>query len=93
MAHLTQSVFTKYNLSEEEQLAGQQLTISNVQVIQNLICSLAEERIGLKLDPNNVLPFMQREAELIGQIGILQMLLDQSSGVMVISDSIPHHSV
>jgi len=87
MASLASSLFTRYNLSEEEQLAGQQLTISNIQVIQNHICTLAEEKTTLKFDVLNQMAYVQREAELQGQIAILQMLLEQASNIVLISDS------
>lgn len=87
MASLAQSLFTRYDLSEEEQLAGQQLTISNIQVIQNLICTLAEEKTTLKFDVHDQMAFVQREAELQGQIAILQMLLENAASVVIVPDS------
>lgn len=76
MAQLIQSTFTRYKLTKEEQQSGQQLTSSNIHVMQNLMCDAAEERLSIKFDPANPLSFAQREAELQGQIGILKMLIE-----------------
>ena len=78
MSHILPSTFTRYSLTPEEQYSGQQLTSGNLQVIQNLICDAAEERLGIKFDPLNPLGFAQREAELQGQIGILKLLVEMS---------------
>ena len=78
MSSVIPSTFTRYNLTEEEQRSGQTLTTTNHQVIQNLICDAAEERLGLKYDPLNPIAWAQREAELAGQIGILRMLVELS---------------
>lgn len=79
MSQFINSTFTRYKLTEEEQLAGQQLTSSNLCVMQNLMCDAAEERLSIKFDPINPLIFAQREAELQGQIGILKMLIELST--------------
>lgn len=88
MAHPIPSTFTRYHLTSEEQLSGQTLTTSNLQLLQNYICDAAEEKLALKFDPTNPLVFAQREAELQGQIGILKMLIElatQSSPSITIS--------
>lgn len=78
MARPIPTTFTSYQLSEEEQLKGQVLTTENYYVIQNLICAAAEDKLSLKFDPLQPSIFLQREAELQGQIGILRMLLEMS---------------
>jgi hypothetical protein len=78
MAQLKLSSLSSYNLSPEEQLAGHKLTPENTYVIQNHICELSEEKLALKYDPSQPMWFVQREAELQGQIGILKMLLGLS---------------
>jgi hypothetical protein len=75
MAHPINSTFTRYKLTPDEQTSGEQLTSSNLFVIQNLICDAAEEKLALKFDPLNPQSFVQREAELQGQLGILQLLV------------------
>ena len=73
--------FTTYQLSGEQQLQGSILTPLQAMLIHNLLTGIAEEKIGLKFDPNNIYQFAQREAELTGQIGILRYLLDASESV------------
>jgi len=78
MARQLPNSFTRYQLSEEEQLKGQILTTENAHFIQNLISDAAESKLAMKFDPNNPLHFAQQEAELTGQIGVLKALLDFS---------------
>lgn len=70
--------FNRYELSDAELRAGQALTISNQAVIQNLIATIAEQKLQLVLDPQNITDFAMQEAFLRGQIDILQHLLDLS---------------
>jgi hypothetical protein len=72
------STFSRFQLTSEEQSSGQSLTTNNLAVIQNLICDAAEERLALKYDPLNPLIWVQREAELQGQIGVLKLLVELS---------------
>jgi hypothetical protein len=72
------STFSRFQLTSEEQSSGQSLTTNNLAAIQNLICDAAEERLALKYDPLNPLIWVQREAELQGQIGILKLLVELS---------------
>lgn len=67
--------FTSYNLTAEEYTSGTILSVLQVQVIQNLICDTAEAKIALTFDTANPQSFIQKEAELQGQIGILKHLL------------------
>lgn len=78
MAHQVVTTFTRYSLTQEEAQSGQTLTTQNIQVMQNLMCDAAEEKLALKFDPQNPMEFAQREAELMGQIGILKMLIELS---------------
>lgn len=82
MATLIPSSFCRYNLSEEEQRAGSYISETQKQVIQNLICDIAEEKLALKFDASNPQSFIQREAELQGQIGILRYILATSDEVV-----------
>jgi hypothetical protein len=76
MAHKLNNTFTTFKLTEEEQASGQTLTTNNLMVLQNLMASAAEEKLALKFDPTNPMEFAQREAELMGQIGILRLLVE-----------------
>jgi hypothetical protein len=76
---LTQSTFSKYALSENDQIIGSTLTTLTKQFIQNQICNIAEQRIALVPDPNNYAEFIQQEAYLKGQMDSLKFLLDSSN--------------
>jgi len=73
------TLFTRYDLSEAEELSGIQFTESQRMYIQNLIATAAEEKIRLTFDPEHPYPFIQREAELQGTILTLESLLRQYS--------------
>jgi hypothetical protein len=70
------NTFSSYTLSPEESMQGALLTSLNICVIQNLISQIAEEKVMLTYDPANPLVYAQREAELHGQILILQQLIN-----------------
>jgi hypothetical protein len=70
--------FNRYEMTEDEQRAGQALSLSNQAVIQNLIATIAEEKLHLVLDANNITAYAQNEAYLRGQLDILRHLLDLS---------------
>jgi hypothetical protein len=46
--------------------------------LQYNLSNIANEKLAMEFTPNDLNTFMQREAELKGQIGILQYLLDCS---------------
>ena len=73
------SSFLSYHLTPAQEAAGSTFTLDQKAVIQNLIASAAEEKIALTFDPTNRSIFIQREAELTGQIGILKYLLSLES--------------
>jgi hypothetical protein len=70
--------FQAWTMSQDEAIQSRIFTTLQKQHIQNQIAQLAAERISLKIDPLNIQAFMQRDAELQGQIGILQYLLTLS---------------
>jgi tRNA G18 (ribose-2'-O)-methylase SpoU len=69
------STFLKYELNDDEKRIAHLFTQENIYGIKNLIAQAAEEKITLKFDPDKVMAFVQREAELQGQINILNYLL------------------
>lgn len=73
------SSFISYHLTPSQVVAGSTFTSDQRFVIQNLIGAAAEEKIALTFDPTNPSSFIQREAELMGQIGILKYLLSLES--------------
>ena len=70
--------FTSYDLTLEEELVGSILSFPQKCVIQNLRCAYAEQKLKLKYDPLNPQEFIQCEAELQGQLNLLELLLTQS---------------
>jgi hypothetical protein len=76
MATINQSnQFQSWNLTPEEYLQGGLLTITQKQVIQNQIASVATQKINLQYTPADPLGFAQQEAHLRGQIDALNYLL------------------
>lgn len=76
----THTIFQRFSFeSPEEELASQVLSFNQKCVIHNLIEEAAAAKLALKLDPTNVFPFMQAEAELQGKIGILAYLIETSA--------------
>lgn len=79
MAHLIVNKFATYHLSAEEIKTASAFNDFSRMLMQNEIARAAEEKVALKFDPSNPLEFCQREAELQGQIGILEYLLTLNS--------------
>jgi len=79
MAHLIDNEFASYALTEEEALQGSILTITQKQVIQNQLSSIAEQKINLIFDTDKPDSFIQEEAYLKGQLEMLRHLLDVST--------------
>ena len=76
----THTIFQRFKFeSVEEELASLVLTYNQKCAIHSLIEESATERLALTLDPTNIYPFMQREAELQGKIGILSYLIEASA--------------
>ena len=73
------SSFITYTLTPAQVAAGSTFTHDQRAVIQNLIGDAAEEKLNLTFDPSHPQIFIQREAELMGQIGILKYLLSLAS--------------
>lgn len=71
--------FQSWTLTPEEFMAGSILTLTQKQVIQNQISTLAIEKNNLEPDWNNPLQTAQKEAFLRGQITALQYLFDLSN--------------
>ena len=78
MSVLLPNDFSSWNLTEAEVLEGSILTITQKQVIQNLLSTVAAEKINLQFDPESPDGFIQKEASLQGQLSILRFLLESS---------------
>jgi hypothetical protein len=79
MARLIQNRFSSWELDETEKQQAAMFTDLQTKHIQNIICEAATEKSSLTFDPQNPLQFTQKEAELQGQIGILEYLLAMST--------------
>ncbi len=78
MAHLIPNDFSSYELTEQEEIEGAILTITQKQVIQNYLSAAACEKNGLEYDPAEPLKFAQQEASLKGQIDAYRFILSAS---------------
>lgn len=78
MAQEVPTLFTKFLLTDEEELAGVTFSTEQRMYIQNLIAEAAEEKVRLTFDSANPSVFMQREAELQGCILTLTNLLNKA---------------
>ncbi len=78
MAYLIDNDFSTYYLTDDEETQGQMLTLTQRQVIQNLLAKAAEEKINLTYTPESKEIFLQQEASLKGQMDILRFLLASS---------------
>ena len=76
MAQPAANLFTQFVLTKEEEEAGIEFTTCQRMYIQNLISEAALEKVKLTFDPQNPQQFVQREAELQGQINVLVSLLN-----------------
>lgn len=79
--------FSSYKLSEQEILAGSILSPLQQMCIQNQISALAEEKLSLQFTPNDVNQFLQKEAELQGQINALKYLITLSENAKTSASS------
>lgn len=79
MATIKQTIFTSYDLSNQETLSGSILHSEQKMFIQNLISDIATERVALMPeDPTNPQKYFIEMAYKQGQIAILQHMLDSS---------------
>jgi translation initiation factor 2 beta subunit (eIF-2beta)/eIF-5 len=78
MPKALETLFTKYSFTPEEMVQASIFTTIQKQLLQTKIAELAEEKALLKFDPKEFQTFLQREAELQGQINSLQWILNSS---------------
>lgn len=78
MATMIPNSFTSYELTEEEVTEGSKLTTLQEQVLQNKLSQLATEKLSFTIEFNNLNLSLQREAELQGQLLLLQEILFNS---------------
>ena len=79
LPRLLPTAFTRYQLDEEETVEGSIYTETQIQVLQNMLADVAEEKLALDFDPEHVLLYTQQEAYKKGQIELLQHLINNSA--------------
>lgn len=79
MSTITLNTFTKFELTEHEQLSATLLSNEQKMFIQSQLADIAEQRLGLEPDPSNYAAFIQQEAFLKGQMTFARYLLDSST--------------
>jgi hypothetical protein len=82
MAVLIPNQFSTYELNEEEMIQGSILTITQKQVLQNHMASIASEKLAAAYDPTDHLTSIQKEAYNRGQIDLVMYILDQSDAAV-----------
>ena len=93
MAHLVDNSFSTYELTKEEELQGNILTIAQQQVIQNRLATAAEEKLTLEFDPAEPNLFMQQEAYKRAEIDTLRFILDTSKASEAILRDPNYHNL
>lgn len=78
MATIDTTSMTRFILTLEEYQSGRMLNLQQKQVLQNILASISEDRLALTYDSQEHNSFIQREAELQGQAGIIKLLLSNS---------------
>ena len=79
MATIIPNTFTTYELTEEEVLQGQILTEVQLQVLQNERARLAEEKLAITVDADNITASAQEEAYKLGQLHMVAWLIECST--------------
>lgn len=70
------NAFTEFDLTDEEQFAGQLLSHNQLMVIQNLRAEYAVKKINLAYTPSSHQEFLQQEAEISGWMNCLNYILE-----------------
>lgn len=75
--------FTHIAVSDEEYFQSCILQLEQRNMIQNLLADAALEKNALELDPYKPLYFVQQEADLAGQIKILDLILENHEAAII----------
>lgn len=78
MAKIAIGVFTSFELTSQELVAGSILTTDQKNILQNDLSQIAENKLNLDFDPLNPTKFAQDEAFLKGQMSIIRVMLQRS---------------
>lgn len=68
--------FSQFELSNEEQLSGQILSINQLAVLQNLRSEYAHKKLSLIYTPNDHQTYVQQEAEITGWMSCLDYIIE-----------------
>ena len=82
MSIITSNVFTSYEHTDEEHLAGTSLTVTQREVLQNRLAQYAEEKLSTEYDPSDPDGFLQKEAYKKGQIDTIRSILADSEAAI-----------
>ncbi len=69
-------IFTVYDMQPKDELLGQQLNVNQRMVLHNLRAIKVEAKLNLRFTPENINKYLQDEAYLVGQIELLDALLE-----------------
>lgn len=81
--------FSAFDLSEAELIVARTLTPEAEAYYQTLMADAAAEKIVLEPDAIKIMPFIQKEAYLRGQIDILNMLLGSMTARPTAEEAVP----
>lgn len=73
MAVPIHNTFSSWKLTADEVLSGSVLSELQIQVLQNQISEIAEQKLGLQFDPKDTADFGIQTAYLQGQLDILNL--------------------
>lgn len=82
MAVLIPNQFSTYQLNDDEVIQGAILTITQRQVMQNHMASIAGEKLSAAYDVANEVKSVQEEAYNRGQLDLCMYFLDQSDSAI-----------
>ena len=83
MAILIPNTFSSYDLTEDEEKQGAILTNLQLQVMQNHLATVAEEKLSLTVDPNNMQQFLMEDAYKRGQIDLILYFMEVSRAMSI----------
>lgn len=79
MSKRIDNAFTSYELTDMEAIQGQIFNTFQLQMLQNMLSEYATNKLALVFDSNNITESLQKEAEISGQISLLQQLIATSA--------------
>ena len=81
MGQLIANSFSRYTLTDEEEINGTLLSIEQIYVLQNQIADISEQILALEFNPQEPQQFMQNEAFLRGQLTFARFRLEASETI------------